>query len=82
MKDLFLQKTHATGTMASNRKGFPEQIKVLSIQYSSMPRGSGIYMRDNEVVYTVWKDTKCVTVGTNHHPGYFDTTVERNWKEK
>ena len=82
LKDLFLQKTHATGTMASNRKGFPEQIKVLSKQYSSKPRGSGIYMRDNEVVYTVWKDTKCVTVGTNQHPGHSDTTVERNWKAK
>ena len=68
--------------MASNRKGFPEQIKELSKQYSSKPRGSGICVRDNEVVCTVWKDTKCVTVGTNQHPGHSDTTVVRNWKKK
>ena len=39
-------------------------------------------MRDNEVVCTVWKDTKCVTVGTNQHPGHSDTTVVHNWKKK
>ena len=82
LKDLFLQKTHATGTMASNRKGFLEQANELSKQYSSKPRGAGIYMTDSEVVYTVWKDTKCVTVGTNHHPGHSNTTVQHNWKEK
>ena len=82
LKDLYDKNTHATGTMASNRKGFPEQIKRLVKVYNSKPRGSGIYLRDEAVLYNVWKDTKCVTVGTNHHPGHSTGTVERNWKEK
>jgi len=60
---LLTTETHATGKMASNCKGFPEQIKELPKQYSSKPRGSRIYIRDNEVVYKVWKDTKCISVG-------------------
>lgn len=82
LKDLYEKKTHATGTMASNRKGFPKQIKKIVNVYNRKPRGSGIYLRDKEILYNVWKDTKCVTVGTNHHPGHSDGTVERNWKEK
>ena len=39
-------------------------------------------MQDEEVVYTVWKDTKCVTVESNQHAGHADDTVLRNLKEK
>lgn len=82
LKDLYEKKTYATGTMASNRKGFPEEIKGIVAEYNKKPRGSGIYMRDKAVVYTVWKDTKCVTVGSNQHAGHADDTVLCNWKEK
>ena len=68
--------------MASNRKGFPEKIKGMVAEYNKKPQGSGVYMRDKEEVYTVWKDTKCVTVGSNQHAGHADDTVLRNWKDK
>ena len=82
LKDLYEKKTYATGTMVLNRKGFPEKIKGIVAEYNKKPWGSGIYMRDKTVVYTVWKDTKCATVGSNQHSGHADDTVLCNWKEK
>lgn len=79
LKDLFEKDTYATGTMAKNRKGFPKEIKEKMAEYNKKPRGSGIYVRDKEVVYTVWKDTKCVAVGSNQHPGHSEDTVLRKW---
>ena len=81
LKDLFDKNTYATGTMAKNRRGFPKEIKEMMAEYNKKPRGSGIYVRDKEIVYTVWKDTKCVAVGSNQHPGHSEDTVLRNWKE-
>ena len=34
------------------------------------------------VNYIVWKDTKCVTDGSNQHVGNADDTVLCNWKDK
>ena len=34
LKDLYEKKTYATGTMASNRKGFPEEIKRMVAEYN------------------------------------------------
>ena len=39
-------------------------------------------MRNKETVYTIWKDTKCVTVGSTEHPGHSEGMVTRNWKDK
>ena len=36
----------------------------------------------HKVVYIVWKDTKCVTAGSNQHAGNADDTVLHNWNEK
>ena len=82
LKDLYANETHGTGTMASNRRGFLEQIKTTVSIYKAKPRGSGVYMRINETVINVWKDTKCVVVGSTEHPGHSENTVERNWKDK
>lgn len=82
LRDLHQQRTYGTGTVASNRKSLPKQIKELVSVYSNKPRGSGIYVRDTEVVYTVWKDTKCVTVGSTEHAGHAEGLVSRNWKDK
>ena len=60
----------------------PKQIKTLISAYSKKPRGSGIYVRNKEAVYTIWKDAKCVTVGSTEHPGHTEGTVTRNWKDK
>jgi len=82
LKDLYVSETHSTGTMASNRRGFLEQIKDTVSVYNGKPRGSGVYMRIDETVINVWKDTKCVVVGSTEHLGHSENTVERNWKEK
>lgn len=26
------------------------------------PRGTGVYVRDGNLVYSIWKDTKCIVV--------------------
>lgn len=39
-------------------------------------------MRDKETVYTIWKDTKCVTVASTEHPGHSEGTITCNWKDK
>lgn len=46
--------------------------------YNNKPRGSGIYVRDTEVVHTVWKDTK---FGSKEHAGHLEGLVARNWKD-
>lgn len=33
-------------------------------------------------VYAVWKNTKCVTVMSNEHPGHSENKVTRNVKDK
>ena len=50
LEDLFEKGTYATGTMAKNRKGFPEEVKEMMAEYNKKPRGSGIYVRDKEIV--------------------------------
>jgi len=75
LKDLYENKTYATGTMASNRRGFPSQVKNKIGQFKNKPRGSGLYMRDDKSVYVVWKDTKLVTVGTTEHGGHSEGKV-------
>lgn len=43
----------------------------------SVSQGEGAYVRDGVCVYAVWKDTKCVSVMSNEHPGNSESTVER-----
>ncbi len=45
-----------------------------------MIRGNGAYVRDGTSVYAVWKDTKCVSVLSNEHPGHSENKVTRNFK--
>lgn len=47
-----------------------------------MSRGEGSYVRDGVCVYAVWKDTKCVSVMSNEHPGHSESKVTRNVKDK
>ena len=69
LRDLHQQGTYGIGTVASNRKCLPKQIKELVSAYNDKPRGSG-------------KDTKCVKVGSTEHPGHAEGLVTRNWKDK
>jgi len=54
LKDVYASETHGTGTMASNRREFLEQIKTTVSISNTKPRGSGVYnMRINETVINV-----------------------------
>ena len=48
----------------------------------SVSQGDGAYVRDGVCVYAVWKDTKCVSVMSNEHPGHSESKVTRNVKDK
>jgi len=39
-------------------------------------------MRKDEIVFNMWKDTKCIVVASTEHPGHSENTVERDWKER
>ena len=81
--DLYQMGTHGTGTLKTNRTGVPDEVCELNRTLSKKPRGSGVYVRasNSEAVYSVRKDTKCVTVLTSEHPGHSQGTVTGNWKE-
>ena len=78
-KDLFCHSTHLTGTLDRNRRGVPKQVKDI-LSAASAPRGSGAYVRDDETAYSVWKDTKCMSVLSTKHPGHSENKVQRNTK--
>ena len=81
--DLFARKTYLTGTLDRTRKGVPPEVidcyKNLSSKHKH--RGEGLYVRDGCIVYSTWKDTKCITVLSTKYPGYSDNTVKRNTKD-
>ena len=82
--DLYNLCVHVTGTLDCTRIGVPTEISSLKKQLArkSVSRGEGAYVRDGVCVYAVWKDTKCVTVMSNEHPGHSESTVTRNVKDK
>ena len=81
--DLFARKTHITGTLDRTRKGVPWEVGQMyeKMKAKSSQRGDGLYTRDDKIVYTTWKDTKCICVLSTVHPGYSDSTVKRNAKD-
>ena len=81
--DLFAKKTHVTGTLDRSRKGVPPEVIDCYKQLSAKTRrrGEGMYIRDGCVVYSVWKDTKCLSVLSTKYPGYSENTVKRNTKD-
>lgn len=63
---LYSNKTYACGTIRSNRKYFP---KDLLSEANSMGRGKYVYRQCDNLVATVWKDKKPVTMlSTLSHP--------------
>ena len=80
--DLYGLGVHVTGTLDCSRVGVPAEISDLKKQLArkSVSRGDGAYVRDGVSVFAVWKDTKCVSVMSNEHPGHSESTVTRNVK--
>ena len=83
VSDLYDLGIHVTGTLDCTRTGVPAEIPSLKKQMAkkSVSRGEGAYVRDGVCVYAVWKDTKCVSVMSNEHPGHSESKVTRNVKE-
>ncbi len=84
VNDQYIQGVHVTGTLDCTRVGVPSEVSVLKKKFSpkTIPRGNGSYVRDGNCVYTVWKDTKCVSVMSNEFPGHSESKVIRNVKDK
>ena len=81
--DLYSHSTHLTGTLKIGRTGVPQLVKDQFAELSpeSTPRGTGAYVRDGNLVYSIWKDTKCIMVLSSQHPGHSEGTVVRNWSD-
>lgn len=84
LSDLYGLGVHVTGTLDCTRIGVPTDFASLKKQMAkkSVSQGEGAYVRDGVCVYAVWKDTKCVSVMSNEHPGNSESTVTRNVKDK
>ena len=84
VSDLYDLGVHVTGTLDCTRTGVPAEIPALKKQMAKkfVSRGEGSYVRDGVCVYAVWKDTKCVSVMSNEHPGHSESKVTRNVKDK
>ena len=72
----------ATGTLNTNRRGVPVPVKQLQqrLNKSNVDRGTGYYVRDNDIVYVCWKDNKCVCVASTCYPGHSSGAVSRRTK--
>ena len=81
---MYKQFIHCTGTLNVSRIGVPDEVCDLKKQLSkkNVPRGEGMYVRNDICAYAVWKDTKCVAVMSSEYPGHSETTVTRNVKQK
>ena len=84
VSDLYDLGVHATGTLDCTRTGVPAEIPSLKKEMAKkfVRRGDGAYVRDGVCIYAVWKDTECVSVMSNEHPGHYESKVTRNVKDK
>jgi hypothetical protein len=79
MKSLKELGIGATGTLRSDRGGILDQVRMLKkiLQHSSVPRGTGYYIRREDDVFVCWRDKQCVLVLSNVYPGNSDGMVKR-----
>ena len=83
LPDLFTRSTHTSGTLVGNRRGVPLEVKCFyeKLKSDSTPRGTGSYVRVGSIVYSVWRDTKCLSVLSTKHPGHSENKVQRNMRD-
>ena len=74
----------ACGTCDINRRGCPDELKQLKAALSKarVERGEGYWVRDGNLVFVLWKDTKVVSVMSTMHQATGTATVERKFKDK
>ena len=67
---LFLENIYCTGTLKSNRRDFPPDLKEVS-KRGLAQRGDLMTRQDGNVGVCVWQDTRPVTfMSSGHHPGH------------
>lgn len=67
---LFRRRTHACGTVRTNRMNMPRDLKP----QISMKKGESIWKRSKELLCMLWKDKRDVTMLSTMHTDAFDNT--------
>ena len=70
------KEIYATGTTRQDRKGFPEDLKVVRLQ-----QGEFAFRQRGNLVATVWRDKRVVTTLSTMSSPNATTTVERKQKD-
>ena len=80
LKDLFLMGIGACGTILSNRRGFPYELKNVKQFEKNSRRGDYRWCRDKEVLTVQWRDNKTISVMSTFHDSNDTVNVTRRTK--
>ncbi|CAL9687430.1 unnamed protein product [Knipowitschia caucasica] len=79
-RDLFTKEIGACGTIRPNRIGFPRT--TINDFGRGDPRGSIRWIRDGELLFVKWKDTREVTLCSTIHTVFSGDTVSRRQRQE
>ncbi|CAM4569416.1 unnamed protein product [Leuciscus chuanchicus] len=79
-RDLLYKKIWACGTIRPNRIGFPKTITNRLPR--NAPRGSMRWLKEDELLFLEWKDSREVLMCSTFHKAYKGDTVQRRLKNK
>ena len=79
--DLFKKGTLCCGTVAENRKGFPESMKGGKVWARKEQRGSMRWHRSRNLLSLQWKDNRVVTMLSSMHCANDHVTVVRKKRQ-
>ena len=72
---------HLVGTIRTNRRGFPVQLKADTKDFEKhAPRGAMRYVRDGNMLFQQWKDRRVVSMLSTVHKGNSHVYVTRHSK--
>ena len=80
LKDLFMIGIGACGTILSNRRGFPTELKNVKEFEKGSKRGDYRWSRDEEVLTVQWRDNKTISVMSTFHEANSTVKVTRRTK--
>lgn len=77
-RDLLQKKVWACGTIRTNRIGYPKD-RPNGLEHQS-PRGTIRWLRDNDILFVQWMDTREVNICSTLHTAHSEETIERRVK--